>query len=221
MGGTRPKFVVVQGSKGGIGKSLLAANLAAASAVAGHRTALVDFDRQKSSYVWLQQRRKNEGMPQIEALQGDPANEDDAREVFTLTDMDFVFVDTPSVIDAFPRVMAILADKSDLVIIPTRASMVDLNSNGIWIQAVKEMGRDHVVVLNSVRKRTNAVTSARRRVIKMGGNLCPIEIPEYSDFPTFFESGVSVIDVPKSSCFADIDALWTFVADRLSAGVRK
>ena len=218
MGGNRPKFVVVQGSKGGIGKSLIAANLAAAAAVSGLRTALVDFDRQRSSYVWLQQRRKNKGVAQIEALQGDPASEGDAREVFDLTDLEIVFVDTPSVIDAFPAVMAILAERSDLVVIPTRASMVDLNSNGIWIQAVKDMNRDHVVVLNSIRKRTNAVTAARRRVVKMGGNLCPIEIPEYSDFPTFFESGFGVIDVPKSSGHDDIDALWTYVSDRILVG---
>lgn len=212
---TRPKFVVVQGSKGGIGKSLIAANLAAAAAVSGLRTGLIDFDRQKSSYMWLQQRRKAAAVPQIEAFQGDPASEADAREVFSIADLDIVLVDTPSVIDAFPAVMAILAESSDLVVIPTRASLVDLNSNGIWVQAVKDMGRDHIVVLNSIRKRTNAVTSARRRVVKMGGNLCPIEIPEYADFPTFFESGFGVFDVPKSSGYADIDALWAFVADRV------
>jgi len=48
--------VLVANIKGGCGKTTIATHLAAAFAVAGHRTVLADADRQRSSLGWLERR---------------------------------------------------------------------------------------------------------------------------------------------------------------------
>jgi len=50
------KTILVASSKGGVGKTTLATHLAAQSALAGHRTVLVDADPQGSSTRWAQRR---------------------------------------------------------------------------------------------------------------------------------------------------------------------
>ncbi|TWH99755.1 chromosome partitioning protein [Luteimonas cucumeris] len=50
------KTIVVASSKGGVGKTTIATHLAAQSALAGQRTALVDADPQGSSTRWTQRR---------------------------------------------------------------------------------------------------------------------------------------------------------------------
>jgi chromosome partitioning protein len=47
------RSILVLSGKGGCGKSTIATNLAAASAVSGWRTALAEMDRQKSAAGWL------------------------------------------------------------------------------------------------------------------------------------------------------------------------
>ena len=50
------KTVLVASSKGGVGKTTLATNLAAHFALDGKRTVLVDADRQGSSRHWAEKR---------------------------------------------------------------------------------------------------------------------------------------------------------------------
>src|SRR5687768_4185720 len=50
------RTVLVASSKGGAGKTTIATNLAAQSALEGRRTALLDADRQQSSAHWAAKR---------------------------------------------------------------------------------------------------------------------------------------------------------------------
>ncbi|NEL80773.1 MAG: ParA family protein, partial [Xanthomonas perforans] len=50
------KTVLVAGSKGGVGKTTIATNLAAHAALQGQRTVLADADPQGSSTRWAQRR---------------------------------------------------------------------------------------------------------------------------------------------------------------------
>lgn len=50
------KTFVVAGSKGGVGKTTIATNLAAQAALRGVRTVLADADPQKSSTRWTERR---------------------------------------------------------------------------------------------------------------------------------------------------------------------
>lgn len=62
------KQILVINSKGGVGKSTLASNLASFYACKGYQTALCDFDRQMSGVGWLE--RRGGCRPRIDALTG-------------------------------------------------------------------------------------------------------------------------------------------------------
>ena len=53
------KSIMVINSKGGSGKTTIAVNLAAYSALKGYDTTLIDLDPQESSTQWLSQRPLN------------------------------------------------------------------------------------------------------------------------------------------------------------------
>ncbi len=55
------RMILVASSKGGVGKTTIATNLAARFAVDGKRTVLVDADRQGSSRHWCESRAAPRG----------------------------------------------------------------------------------------------------------------------------------------------------------------
>lgn len=60
------KTVLIANPKGGSGKSTLSTNIAGYLANRGQRVALLDMDRQQSSYLWIESRP--EELPQIRAM---------------------------------------------------------------------------------------------------------------------------------------------------------
>ena len=62
------RSILVLNTKGGTGKTTLATNVAVYYANKGHKTALVDYDRQRSSLDWLELRP--EDRPPIHGVDG-------------------------------------------------------------------------------------------------------------------------------------------------------
>jgi chromosome partitioning protein len=110
--------VLVACSKGGCGKSTLVTQLASHWAQDGKRTAIVDTDRQGSSYRWAMLRP--EGTPGVLGLEG-------RRGLQRLPpDTERVLIDTPA--GSGERELEPLLETADAVLVPVLPSSFDLHA---------------------------------------------------------------------------------------------
>jgi chromosome partitioning protein len=110
--------VLVACSKGGCGKSTLVTQLASHWAQDGKRTAIVDTDRQGSSYRWAMLRP--EGTPGVLGLEG-------RRGLHRLPpDTERVLIDTPA--GSGERELEPLLETADAVLVPVLPSSFDLHA---------------------------------------------------------------------------------------------
>jgi chromosome partitioning protein len=112
-------IVAVIQQKGGTGKTTLSVNLAAAAHVEGHRTLILDMDRQKSAFDWSNQR------PEGSALEGLDVVQVDTRKAFTAARFhelaqgyDVVILDGPARLDDVTQSLALVADVAVIPVMP-------------------------------------------------------------------------------------------------------
>jgi chromosome partitioning protein len=153
------KTIALITQKGGVGKTTLAVNLAVAS---GLRTAVFDLDQQESAAIWAG-RRKTE-LPHVEFLterrleEGLKAAE---RGLFELA-----IIDTPPA--AGPQALT-AAQSADLILIPCRPSLVDLDAIRRTAQLVKSLGVPAFVVLNAAPPSADDLARRRSRHSRRDG----------------------------------------------------
>lgn len=124
---------LVASSKGGCGKSTLATQLASHWAQAGQNTAIVDADRQGSSYRWATRRPDNvRGVLGLEggrkALQKVPS------------DTQQLLIDTPAGVGE--RELEPFLDVADVLLVPVLPSSFDLDATAHFLgelQAIKRI----------------------------------------------------------------------------------
>jgi chromosome partitioning protein len=157
--------VLIANSKGGCGKTLVATNLAAAYAHAGHPTVLLDCDPQGSSQRWMAQR----GRP-LPALQVQPMAMADHRVALLWSlrvpaRTQVLVVDAPAGLDGSQ--MAELARRCDHLLIPVVPSPLDLAASADFIERLGRLadvrsGRLQVGVIGN---RIRAGTIASRELL--------------------------------------------------------
>lgn len=113
-------MIVLANTKGGVGKSTLAAHLALWAHDLGIQTALIDTDKQRSSSQWI-----SEAEPEI-AVRIATTPEECLKEAQKLRiSHDLIVGDGPAGLDDVSRTLLILAD---LAILPLTPSILDLRS---------------------------------------------------------------------------------------------
>jgi chromosome partitioning protein len=126
-----PVIIGVLNQKGGVGKTTIALNIAAAIAISGSRVLVVDADPQGSALVWSSAREAEPLFPVIGMAK--PSLHRDLPDVARDYDV--------TVIDGAPRVnelgrAAIAA--SDLVIMPVQPSPYDIWAAATTVQLIRE-----------------------------------------------------------------------------------
>ncbi len=124
-------IIGVLNQKGGVGKTTIAVNLAAALSGQGYRTLLVDADPQGSSLAWSSAREVTPLFPVIGMAK--PTLHRDLPEV--AKDYDMVLIDGAPRVNDLGRA-AILA--SDLVIIPVQPSPYDVWAAAETVSLIRE-----------------------------------------------------------------------------------
>jgi chromosome partitioning protein len=206
-----PRAIVLASSKGGQGKSLLAAALAARAGRDG-RVALIDWEPQGSLSVWWRLRGKPDN-PRLFATGGDLA-----KDVATLkaSGTQTIIIDTPpSPMEPIERAIRV----ADAVLIPTRVGLFDLGGIRPVIAFCREHGKPFLFVLNGTnpdapgwpRLITSAAASLRKH-----GRVHSKTVRERAIYISALNggrSGPESASDPKEAKAAaiEIDALWAAV----------
>lgn len=202
--------ITLAAQKGGVGKTTIAVNLAVAAQAAGIKTALFDLDPQESATAWSERREAE--LPHVEPISARRLNQAiDAAEAngFGLT-----IIDTPP---AAGTEAAAAAQRADLVLIPCRPSLIDLDAIKRTAQLITSTGRTALVVLNTAPPTaTTLLDDARTLAGATGLRVARAVLRERSAYRASWPLGFGVVEhEPKGKAALEIASLLKIIFEEL------
>jgi chromosome partitioning protein len=201
------KHIALVAQKGGVGKTTIAVNLAVAAQKSGVRTALFDLDQQESAVIWADRRA-------TEDLHVEFLTERRLAEALRAADAQgfaLSVIDTPPA--AGPQAYT-AAQAADLVLIPCRPSLVDLDAIKRTAQLVKSAGIAAFVVFNAAAPgATTLLEDAGRIVSEAGLAVAPVVLRERGAYRAAWPLGKAVVESePSGKAAGEMTALmkWAF-----------
>jgi chromosome partitioning protein len=214
------KKIALIAQKGGVGKTTMAVNLAAAFQAAGYQTALFDLDPQESAVIWSDRREAE--LPHVEFLTERRLPE--ALKAAEGKGFVFSILDTPPA--AGPQAFTAAQD-ADLVLIPCRPSLVDLDAIRRTAQLVKSAGVSAFVVFNAAPPGATTLLEDARAIVEATGLVvAPVVLRERSAYRAAWPSGKAVIETePGGKAAQEVAGLKNWVFAQLNvcitSGVQK
>ncbi|MEM0987495.1 MAG: ParA family protein [Pseudomonadota bacterium] len=205
------RTVLVANRKGGVGKSLIAVNLAAALAHQNVRVAVADADRQRSSLGWLSRRPSD--VPQIRGLDWTKASDIGEHP----KRLDWLIIDAPgSLKDS--KAEALIAT-ARAVLTPVQPSVFDQDATKGFLEEVEELkrvrkgkARIHLVA-NRIKARSRAANNMDYYLDELG--YAPLTwLSERAVYAELAASGRSIFD-RRLAALAPIKAQWAPIFDAL------
>lgn len=157
--------------KGGAGKTTLALHLAAEAAGRGIRALLIDLDPQASAMRWAD--RRGDCAPDVASEH--PARLGAALAAAAAQGYGVAIVDTAPHAD---QAALVAARAADVMIVPCRPSILDVDAIGATLDLAKLARRPAVVVLNAAPVRSRVVDEAAAAVRKLGGSVAEVVVRE-------------------------------------------
>src|SRR4051812_46495911 len=190
--------------KGGSGKTTLAIHLATEAATHGRRTLLLDLDPQASAARWAD--RPNPPERDIDVAVESPARLEPALRQAERDGYAFVVLDTAPHADAAALQSARAVD---LVLVPVRCSILDLDAMGASLDLCTLARRPSFVVLNAAPIRSRVVEEAAQTITTLGGTVVSTVIRERVAFRHALVDGrVAREFEPAGSAAAEVAALY-------------
>jgi chromosome partitioning protein len=201
--------------KGGTGKTTLSIHLAVQATLAGLKVLVVDSDPQASATSWWQRRKldtptlvqgRGEAVPEILQRAADRR-------------FDLVIIDTAP---HSSEESAISVRLSDLIYIPTRPAILDLDAIGASTELVANIGVPARIVLNACPPATrfgepHIVSEARQALGIYGIPVCEVAITQRAAFSHALIDGRAVTEFDrKGKAAGEIDRLWNTLTAELN-----
>jgi chromosome partitioning protein len=205
------KRILLAAGKGGVGKTTLCRNLAAAAAHSSLKTVTADLDPQATLTIWSRRRPKT--APTIPHFKVAWSEADALLDNSEMEGYDALFIDTPPSIETQPAAFQALLSKADLIVVPTRATFDDAESVAPFLKHLREEGRPAVAVLNFVKPRVNI--NAVKSFLLDSGELCPVEVADRTDYARAGAKGLGLVDVPGHAGAEEMWAVWSFVRGKV------
>jgi chromosome partitioning protein len=203
------RTVVIASSKGGTGKSTIAAHLAVEADKQGDGlVAVVDTDSQGSLSAWWNAREAS--TPLFAAVEVTAL--DTHLTALAEHGVNLVVIDTPPALsETIHRAIA----SADLVIIPVRPSPHDLRAVAVVVDVVEGAGKPFVFVINGATPRSTIALDALR-ALAQHGKVAPSMLHHRIDFATSMIDGRTVGELNhKSRSACEVAELWVYVKTQL------
>lgn len=214
MGLSDMKILTVASQKGGVGKTTLTAHLGVAALADGCKAAILDTDPQASLAEWWNSRNSHD-LPFLQSsLSTLGENINAAREA----GIEYLIIDTPpSVTETICQIVSL----SDMVLIPTKASILDTRAVAKTFHAVYSLGVPLTFVI-SIAKKKARLTLETAQTLSQFGTLAYSIIGDRVDVPTSMALGSTVIEQDESSKSSqEFMDLWKYLRGEMDRRVRK
>lgn len=201
--------VAMASLKGGSGKTTVGLNLAVTAEEAGLRTVVIDVDPQQASAKWGDLRAVTGRSPSVISAM--------AARLPQILDSTIQLGAELIVIDTAAHAEGILVssiDAADLVLIPCRPTIVDLQYLAATVQLAGLRRRNTAVVLNSTQPRTIDRFQAEGALSDMGVNVVPVNVSNLVAYARAITVGQGVTEFePGGRAAAEMRALLGEITD--------
>ena len=203
------KTIALLSQKGGVGKTTLALHLAVGWTQRGQNVAVIDLDPQVSAAKWGD--RREAARPVVRAAQAKRL----PQELDTIRKAGGEIV----VIDTAPRADAVIlgvAKVADLVVIPCRPSILDLEAMADTLELVQTTGVPILTVLNFVVPHVPDSDQAEDAIAQLGVAICPTRINRRVTFSRALLQGLTAQEYEsQGKAAAEIEQVFRIVDERI------
>lgn len=199
--------VAIISQKGGAGKTTLALHLAVASEQAGKSAAIIDLDPQASATRWKDRRKVDAPVVVSSHAIRLPEVLQTASEYGT----SLAIIDTAphSESSAFNAAKA-----ADLVLIPCRPSILDLQAIKSTVDIVRLADKTAFIVLNHVPPRGTVASEARAAVAAYNVPVSPVHLVQRNAFIHSLTEGLTAQEYePEGKATQEIQGFYTWLCE--------
>ena len=212
--------VVVASQKGGVGKTTLVIHLAVAAQQADLVPLIFDIDPQASAYQWFKSRqpkpkeeaeegRQEPVLPFVKSLQAVEL----ADAIRRPHGADLIIIDTPPSTD--PATLT-AAEEADLVLIPLKPSILDLQSVTNTVRMSRMAGKEPLLVFTMIEPRSNIHEEFGEKIRASKLDFCPYGTGQRVAYNHGLIKGLTALEFdPTGKAAQEIDSLFAYLCKHL------